>query len=328
MLRMPAPPAVTVAIPLYNGASYLAEAIESVLAQTFRDLELVISDDASTDQSAGIAERYAKQDARIRFFPNSENLGLGRNYNRALSFARGTYFMWLAQDDIILPEYIEKCVAMLESSSDIMLTNSSVLIQHGDQRHVYAGLALHTCERPSERFGMVVLRAHWNVELFSLIRRAALLQTKGRQHYYGSDRALIAHLALLGKFGKIEEFLFVNRDHDKRAMRRYSFVARLWLHDPSRTSRPMPPQWSAYKDYWRALREADLPAEERRRCQWILIKWWCVNWNLLRVAVDILAATTPALVEPLSRWRVRYYHRGAIGVRPVRTRRRFLHRLR
>lgn len=302
-------------MPVYNGAKYLAEAIESVLAQTFRDFELLISDDGSSDQTAAIATRYARQDRRIVFSRNPHNLGLGRNFDHTLAQARGTYFKWLAQDDIILPEYLEKCVGLLEAADDVVLAHSLILIQRDGQRSAYAGIPLHTCASPAQRFGLVVLERHWNLEIMALMRRQALLGTRGHQSYFGSDRALIAHLALLGRFALVEEPLFVNRDHPERVMRRYSFTDRLWFHDPARASRPVLPQWSAYRDYWRAVQETELPPVERARCWGILLQWWLANWNLGRVGIDLLAKVTPALADPLFRWRDKHYHRRGIGVR-------------
>src|SRR5215212_10104103 len=107
-------PRVTVGIPVYNGAKYLGQAIESVLAQTFADFELIICDNASTDATAAIALDYAARDPRVRYARNRENLGVGRNFNRLIELGMGQYFKWLAADDVIAPEFLERCVEALD----------------------------------------------------------------------------------------------------------------------------------------------------------------------------------------------------------------------
>src|ERR1039458_5233071 len=93
------PPRVSVLTPTFNYARYLPEAIESVLQQDFRDFELLIADDASTDGSAEIIHRYAAKDERIRFKIHSKNLGMVSNWNWCLSDARGEYVKFLFGDD-------------------------------------------------------------------------------------------------------------------------------------------------------------------------------------------------------------------------------------
>ena len=86
------PPKVSVGLPVFNGKRFVAEAIESILAQTFDDLELVISDNASTDGTEEICRAYAEKDERVRYVLNSENLGAAYNYNQTFHLSSGTYF--------------------------------------------------------------------------------------------------------------------------------------------------------------------------------------------------------------------------------------------
>ena len=109
-------PAVSVCIPAYRGAVHIGEAIESVLAQTLADFELVVIDDASPDDTAQVVARY--RDARIRFVRNERNAGVQANWNRCLELARGRYFKLLPQDDLIAPECLVREVAVLEADRD------------------------------------------------------------------------------------------------------------------------------------------------------------------------------------------------------------------
>ncbi len=111
-------PAVSVIMPAYNVAPYIAEAIESVLAQTFDDLELLIVDDGATDGSGAIAHTYAGRDPRVRVI-HQDNAGISAARNHALRLARGATFAILDSDDAWDPRYLEAQMAMLEARPDV-----------------------------------------------------------------------------------------------------------------------------------------------------------------------------------------------------------------
>jgi len=108
-------PTVTVAIPNFNGERFLAQAISSVLAQTFRDFELLVVDDASTDGSARLAARFTA-DPRVRFVTNPVNLGLTGNWLRCLELAQGEFVALLHQDDLWQPEFLADMSGLLRHS--------------------------------------------------------------------------------------------------------------------------------------------------------------------------------------------------------------------
>jgi glycosyltransferase involved in cell wall biosynthesis len=112
---------VSVCLPVYNGARYLAESIESVLAQTHTNLELLIADDGSTDDTADLCMKYAQRDKRIKFWRNETNLGLFANYNRCMESARGTFIKPFAQDDILHNEMLAKAVEVFQFNQDVSL---------------------------------------------------------------------------------------------------------------------------------------------------------------------------------------------------------------
>jgi len=108
-------PAVSVCIPTYKGAAHLRTSIESVLAQTFGDLELVIVDDNSPDDTFAIASGY--QDLRVRCLRNDRNLGAEGNWNRCLDEAAGTYYRLLPQDDVLAPDCLQRQIEVLEADT-------------------------------------------------------------------------------------------------------------------------------------------------------------------------------------------------------------------
>ncbi|MGH7488544.1 MAG: glycosyltransferase family 2 protein, partial [bacterium] len=109
-------PTISVCIPTYNGAAYLARCLDSVLAQTFSDFEVVIVDDRSTDESVAIARGYAERDSRVQVFRNDVNLGLVGNWNRCVELSRGQWLKFVFQDDIVLPKCMTQMLAAAGSS--------------------------------------------------------------------------------------------------------------------------------------------------------------------------------------------------------------------
>src|ERR1017187_1981378 len=115
-------PLVSILIPVYNGEPFLAECIDSVLAQDFADYELLISDDGSTDGSSGVIRRHAERDGRIRWWRNPRNLGIGGNFNACLKAARGEYVKYVLQDDKLLdPLTMRRLVAALQGDPTLSL---------------------------------------------------------------------------------------------------------------------------------------------------------------------------------------------------------------
>lgn len=121
-------PKVSVCIPTFNGAGYLCQAVESVLAQNYQDFEIIIVDNCSTDQTVTVVEDLQKRsDRRIRFYKNDRNIGLVGNFNKCLEYAQGTYIKFLCVDDVLLPGCLEQMVAALDAHQSVTLVCSSRL---------------------------------------------------------------------------------------------------------------------------------------------------------------------------------------------------------
>jgi glycosyltransferase involved in cell wall biosynthesis len=125
------PGLVTAAIPVYNGEKYLAEAIESVLSQTYEPIELIVVDDGSTDRSSEVVERYT-QDHDVTLIRREENAGQAVARNAAIKAARGAYWTSLDSDDMMTPDRIEKQVRQVEEEGgEFVLTLEEILIEPG-----------------------------------------------------------------------------------------------------------------------------------------------------------------------------------------------------
>ena len=108
-------PKVSIGMPVYNGEKYIREALDSLLAQTFTDFELIISDNASTDGTEAICREYAARDPRIRYVRQSENRGPTANFHFVLDEAVGEYFMWAAYDDLWGNHFLAQALGRMNS---------------------------------------------------------------------------------------------------------------------------------------------------------------------------------------------------------------------
>ena len=117
------PPKLSVCLPTYNGVNYLAQAIESILNQSYVDFELVICDDASKDSTFELLQKYAVNDKRIRLYRNEHNIGLFANYNKCLAYASADLIKLFAQDDLLSPTALERCIDVFEREPDVVLVS-------------------------------------------------------------------------------------------------------------------------------------------------------------------------------------------------------------
>lgn len=116
-------PRVSVLLPVYNGAAFVKDAVDSIRGQTYADWELLVVDDGSKDESAKVCQALAATDARIKFFQNETNLGLARTMNRLVSLAGGQYLAVQEQDDFAAPSRLEREVQVLDSRSEVGLVS-------------------------------------------------------------------------------------------------------------------------------------------------------------------------------------------------------------
>ena len=225
-------PTVSVGLPVYNGADYLPEAIESILSQSFQDFELLIQDNASTDATEAICRDYAAKDPRVSYVRNPDNVGAAANYNLVFERARGRYFKWAAHDDVCTPDFLERCVAVLDRDPGVVLccgqaqlinddgspvafdaTQKCYVTRHGervgqiDPEHRAGG------PRPAGRFWDVLVRTMRTFEIFGVIRSDVLRKTRLHGGYYGSDKVLLAELSLLGRFDLLPQVMLYRRCH-------------------------------------------------------------------------------------------------------------------
>lgn len=291
------PPKVSIALPVYNGENYVAEALDSLLAQTFSDFELIVSDNASTDRTAEICQRFAAGDSRIAYYRNDTDIGPCLNFNRTLELASGEYFKWAAHDDLLDPTFMEKCVAVLDANPEVILVHSltRIIDDSGQELAIYdSQLGDAMSARQSKRFAALTLSQHICSDMFGLFRADALRKSRRLSgNYHGCDRAMLGELALLGRFAHIPEPLFLNREHASRYVRAVSPKERAEHHHTATDASIPMNTWRLYRDYWVALQAHGNGSGNRMRCALHLLTWWFVGWNSLRVGSELIAQVFP-----------------------------------
>jgi glycosyltransferase involved in cell wall biosynthesis len=220
---------VTIGVPVYNGERLLPRALDSLLAQTFSNFEIIISDNASTDGTAEIGLDYARRDPRVCFVRQERNLGAALNFNYVFQQSHGRYFKWMAHDDVIDPTYLSVCVDALAADPAAVLCYTGTALINDDGTALYFDLARQafidryakpwywssrpdvetSLPDPVPRFSSVVLRNGWCLEVFGLIRSDALRRSSLIGRYYGSDKILLAELATIGHFHADQRALFL-----------------------------------------------------------------------------------------------------------------------
>lgn len=119
-------PTVSIGLPVYNREKFIAQTLDALLTQPFTDVEIIVSDNASTDATASICENYAARDSRIRYIRQPHNIGMLGNFNAVKQAARGKYFAWNASDDLCEPEFISTLVTELERDPELVLVMSDL----------------------------------------------------------------------------------------------------------------------------------------------------------------------------------------------------------
>jgi glycosyltransferase involved in cell wall biosynthesis len=272
-------PRLSVGLPVYNSSAYVAESIEAILGQTFEDFELIISDNASTDDTGDICRRYVKQDSRARYFRQPKNVGLAPNHNFCVRQAQGALFKWAAGDDLYARDLLEKCVAALDEDPKVVLAHSWTAMIDGTGSLFQANsYPLNTsATRAPERFRSL-LNDSGGDDDGGVMRKEVLLRTAMKESYHHADRTIIAELALYGRFYQVPEWLYFRRDHPDRAERAHPSVrARCANMDPVRGNpwlNPVPRLFAEYIGaYVRMIHRAPLTPAERRECYGYLAEW-------------------------------------------------------
>jgi glycosyltransferase involved in cell wall biosynthesis len=268
-------------MPVYNGARYLALAIEAILEQTLTDFELIISDNASTDGTREICERYRERDARIRYYRNDYNMGASWNFNRVYSLARAPYFKQAAHDDICAPTFLERCVEVLDRDPTVVMAYPRTILiddDGGEIERFQDTLDLRE-ERPHQRFQHFHhVFGHWSIchPIFGVMRVAPVAGRDILPPFISSDVLLLGELSLHGKIVEVPEYLFSLRWHaGASTVANKPFAKRALWFDPKLANSISIPLTS-YRwlyEYLRMVSTVTMTPYERLRCYQQMPRW-------------------------------------------------------
>lgn len=294
-------PRVSIGLAVYNGAQYLEQAIDSILAQTYTDFELIISDNASTDRTAEICAAYGAKDPRIRYSRNLTNIGGANNENLTFTLAQGEYFRWAAHDDVCAPELFEKCVAKLDQDPSVVLCCTQVIEMDQDGTFLQiTGHEVAQSRKSYQRFRELSFRKNQlhNCEAtYGLIRSEVLRKTRLQQNYSDSDRTLLCELSLYGRFHEIAEPLFYKRYHPKN--QHLDLRARMAWFDRSLKGKITFPNWLQFFDLFVTINRTNISWYEKMRCYLIMGHWFVAHSRSL--VKDLVVALS--MVTHIGKWR-------------------------
>lgn len=272
-------PRLTLGLPVYNGARFLAESLDALRAQTFTDFELIVSDNASTDATGEVATAYAQSDPRIRYVRHPVNRGSAFNHNYVLRQARGEFFKWVSDDDLYAPELLQRCIAGLDARPEAVLAHAwTAFIDDSGQvtRAVEYPLTTDVPNAPA-RFRSL-LYTQGGDDIYGVIRTSVLARVPDHGSHHLADRTWVAELALHGPFHNVPMHLYFRRDHPNRAERVAPGMRRRCSHlDPRRADRWRHPAVRLVGEYLlgylTAIARAPISSADRARCLADLAVW-------------------------------------------------------
>ena len=288
-------PRVSLGMPVYNGEKYLEKTLDSVLAQTYQNFELVITDNGSSDRTQQICEHYAEIDSRVKYHRNPKNIGIAPNFNRAHELCSGEYFKWTDYDDLLAPEFLKRCVEVLDEHPNVACAfpKTRLIDQIGDP--------IRDFEPPEEacslqahiRFRSLILDPdHIVSQASGLMRREQVGQTVMHGSYPCSDEVFLAHLALLGDFYEIPEFLFLYRIHPKQSTKGVlaSERARVRFFDTSLEGKVVLIKWLYFRNCIHAINHSPISMYQKILCYLYMVRWLFVPKNFRSISKDFLLA--------------------------------------
>ena len=239
-------PLVSIGLPTFNRARTLKRAIESVLGQTYPNIELVISDNASTDDTQLLCTEFKKRDSRVRYMRRATNEGPGANFHAVLAHASGEFFMWLGDDDWLDSSYVSRCLEKLIENPDYSLVcGEAKYFSHGQL--LPEGETIDLPQDPAaERVLAYFEKVNHNGTFYGLMRPAQL-HLALPPNVLGGDWLLVAAIAFMGKIGTIKD-ISVNRSWEGASRTLETLIASLGISPIHARAPKLSIAISAFKD--------------------------------------------------------------------------------
>ena len=275
-------PLVSIGLPVYNGERFLEAAAKSLLGQSYRNIELVICDNASEDGTERICAELAQTDSRVRYERLSSNIGALPNHNRVLERSQGDYFMWSSHDDIWDHCYVEKCLQALEATPGMIAAYSltGLINENGDWLEPMKCTNDLQDKSAPRRFAQLVDLYSMIEPVYGVIRMTALREVGLMPMHPAADRVVFAGLALRGRIALVPEALYFRRQHAQRSVRIYPKLRDryVWVR-PESTTKKIRPHFEYLALMSGVVRRCELPLRQKAQCFVFLAKWSRWNWK-------------------------------------------------
>lgn len=283
-------PLVTVGLPVYNAEAFVVEAVESVLAQDVPDLELIVSDNGSQDETAALVATLASRDPRIRLEVHTCNRGILWNFNRVLLPATGRTFAWLSADDRLAPGHLKACLELLETDPTAVVASSQVRhIDASGHRLAESGAESVTGAVEARVRSILGGNLWWIVGLGSVISTDLLRRVGGWPWHVEGDPTLAVRLALVGSWLVHPDHSYELRSHDSRMSEQPEATNLDWVrrHDPGFEHRVALPHWHQQTEMLGSILRSDLAPVERIRVAAGAVEAWSVRRRRHQLAADL-----------------------------------------
>ncbi len=214
---MQSTPLVSIGIPVYNEAKFIAEALTNLLAQTYPSLQILISDNASSDDTEEICRGFALKYPQITYIRHVKNLGQQGNFNYVPLVASGDYFCWAAGHDFLAPTFIADCVSALQNSPQAVLAYPRTIDVLPDGKPFNENSRPFSLEHfsPAQRFCEVMWRVDCNY-VYGLWRRTAMIDSKLFQPFPAPDRVFLSEMAIKGTFVPVQTIRYCRMNRGKK----------------------------------------------------------------------------------------------------------------
>jgi hypothetical protein len=268
---------VGIGLPVYNGARFLAAALDSILAQTHEQFELAVSDNGSTDETEEICREYERCDPRLRYLRRDVNRGAAWNYNSLVHETTGPYFKWASHDDVLAPTYLERCLEVMRRlpTVSVVYPRTCWIDETGDLDGEVARDVDLREPTPHGRLASLAKSFVLGNSAFGLMRRDMLERTHLLGAFPSADFVMLAELALQGEIHQLPESLFFRRRHSgmsRQANPTPKDVAE-WF-EPGSGRDDVREHWGIFVESVRAIGRSPLGRIERARCYAAFLRAW------------------------------------------------------
>ncbi len=282
-------PRVSIGIPIFNGAKTIADTLDSLLAQTYTDFEIVVSDNASTDNSVTIVTAYQKRDSRIRLIKQQKNIGANGNFSAVVDAARGEYFKWATCSDLCSTNFLEACVRMLDQSPEVVLAapRTRLFTTHPSEASEYDGDIEVRKPTAIARFLELIETLKLNNAMNGLIRIKDLrCRHPVIDHFMKADIVMVSCLAMQGQFAIARDAIFLRRMDPCTSTSLMNPEDDMKHHYPVMTRKALFPTWRLYLGWWRAIRQTPISGSDKRRAMLHVLKM--CRWEQREMFEDLV----------------------------------------